>query len=184
MYKDLNELQLAARCRDKDNGAAEELYRRYAARLFTLCRRYCSTSADAEDLMQDAFIKALDKIGSFKYMGVGSLPAWISRIAINLALGNMRKQRREITSGSETLPDDLPEPDNDAVAAIPQEKLLEMIATLPETRRAVFNMYCIDGFSHREIGKMLGISEKGSASVLAKARAQLKKEIYRYLNEE
>lgn len=66
--------------------------------------------------------------------------------------------------------------------AIPEEKLLEWIAKLPDMRRAVFNLYCMDGYSHQEIGKMLGISEKGSASTLAKARRQLKEEIKRYIS--
>ena len=66
---------------------------------------------------------------------------------------------------------------------IPQEKLLEWIARLPTLRRTVFNLYCIDGYSHKEIGKMLGISEKGSAGVLAKARKQLKADIQDYLKD-
>lgn len=67
--------------------------------------------------------------------------------------------------------------------AIPQEKMLEWISRLPELRRAVFNLYCIDGYSHKEIGGMLGISEKGSAGVLAKARKQLKQQIFQYLKD-
>ena len=69
------------------------------------------------------------------------------------------------------------------MAAVPQEKLLEWISRLPDMRKAVFNLYCIDGYSHKDIGEMLGISEKGSAGMLAKARKQLKEEIQRYLKE-
>ena len=68
--------------------------------------------------------------------------------------------------------------------SIPEEKLLEWISKLPDLRRAVFNLYCIDGYSHKEIGNMLGISEKGSAGVLAKARKQLKDKIKQYLKEQ
>ena len=78
--------------------------------------------------------------------------------------------------------DTIPEPTEAEMETIPEEKLLEWIARLPDLRRAVFNLYCIDGYSHKEIGKMLGISEKGSAGVLAKARKQLKETITRYLN--
>ena len=69
------------------------------------------------------------------------------------------------------------------MATIPQEKLLEWISKLPDVRKAVFNLYCIDGYSHKEIAEMLGISEKGSAGMLAKARKQLKEEINRYLKD-
>lgn len=78
--------------------------------------------------------------------------------------------------------DTIPEPTEEEMEAIPEEKLLEWIAKLPDMRRAVFNLYCMDGYSHQEIGKMLGISEKGSASTLAKARRQLKEEIKRYIS--
>ncbi|MBR5432076.1 MAG: sigma-70 family RNA polymerase sigma factor, partial [Bacteroidales bacterium] len=77
--------------------------------------------------------------------------------------------------------DDVQDPSENEMEFIPQEKLLEWISHLPDVRRTVFNMYCIDGYTHKEIGKMLGISEKGSASALAKARKQLKEEIRQYL---
>jgi len=80
--------------------------------------------------------------------------------------------------------DNIPEPTEDEVAEIPKEKLREWIAELSDMRRAVFNMYCIDGYSHQEIGRMLGISERGSTSVLAKARKQLKEKIKQYLKEQ
>lgn len=76
--------------------------------------------------------------------------------------------------------DNLPEPSAQEVEAIPQEKLLEWISELPDMRKAVFNLYCLDGYSHKEIAQMLGISEKGSAGMLAKARKQLKEKIGRY----
>ena len=183
MFKELDEAQLAAGCRRGDSGAAEELYRRYAASLFALCRRYTSSLEDAEDLMQESMIKALDKISQFDFKGAGSLYAWISRIAINMALNNIRKKKSQPIAEDQSIMDVVPDPSVDKMESIPQEKLLEMISLLPESRRAVFNLYCIDGYSHKEIGKMLGISEKGSAGILAKARAQLKKEIYRFLNE-
>ena len=184
MFKELDEAQLADRCRRGDRGAADELYKRYAARLFALCKRYTSSLEDAEDLMQESMIKALDKINSFEFKGNGSLYAWICRIAINMALNNIRKKKSQPIAGEQDNSNDVPDPSESEIMSVPQEKLLEMISRLPETRRAVFNLYCIDGYSHREIARTLGISEKGSASILAKARAQLKKEIYRFLNDD
>ena len=83
MYKNLDEQALAEACRAKDRLAEDELYTRYAARVYTLCRRYLGDADDARDLMQEALIQALDKIDSYQYTGEGSLYAWISRIAIN-----------------------------------------------------------------------------------------------------
>ena len=80
--------------------------------------------------------------------------------------------------------DNIPDPTEEEMVTVPREKLLAWIAELPDLRRAVFNLYCIDGYSHREIGEMLGISETGSTSTLTKARKQLKKKIRQYLKEQ
>ncbi|MBO4842946.1 MAG: sigma-70 family RNA polymerase sigma factor [Bacteroidales bacterium] len=182
MYQDLDEQALAISCSKKDRMAEEELYRRYAARVFTLCRRYTDSPDDAKDLMQEALIQALDKIASYRYSGKGSLYGWISRIAINRALNQIRRKRWKTVS-LDLREDSIPDPTEEEMALIPQEKLLEWIARLPDVRKAVFNLYCIDGYSHKEIAEMLKISEKGSAGMLAKARKQLKEEINRYLKD-
>lgn len=183
MYQDLDEQNLARRCAGKDRRAEDELYTRYAARVYTVCRRYAGHPDDAKDLMQETFIKALDKMETFRYTGKGSLYGWISRIAINRALNQIRRSRWRTVPLDPGWQDRLPEPSEEEMEAIPQEKLLEWIAGLPEVRRAVFNLYCIDGYSHKEIAEMLGISEKGSAGMLAKARKQLKEQINRYRKE-
>ena len=183
MYKELDERALARYCSQGDRMAEEELYRRYAARVFTLCRRYTDNPDDAKDLMQESLIQALDKIATYRYSGKGSLYGWISRIAINRALNQIRRRRWRTVSLDERVQDSVPDPSEEEMAIVPQEKLLEWIAGLPDMRRAVFNLYCIDGYSHKEIAGMLGISEKGSAGVLAKARKQLKEDINQYLKD-
>ena len=102
------------------------------------------------------------------------------RIAINRAINQIKRQRWRIVSLDFRPNDTIPEPAEEEVAAIPQEKLLAWISALPDLRRNVFNLYCIDGYSHKEIAGMLGISEKGSAGILAKARKQLKEAIIQY----
>ena len=183
MYINLDERSLAELCSTKDRLAEEELYTRYAARVYTLCRRYLGDDDKAKDLLQESFIQALDKIDTFRFSGNGSLYAWIRRIAINKALNQIKRQRWKTVSLDLWVQDNVQDPTEEEMEAVPQEKLLEWIARLPDVRRTVFNMYCIDGYSHKDIGKMLGISEKGSASALAKARKQLKLEIRRYLDE-
>lgn len=183
VYKDLDEQELARRCRENDSMAEEELYMRYAARIHTLCRRYSRDGEEAKDLMQETLIQALDKIESYRYTGKGSLYGWISRIAINKAINQIKRQRWRTVSLDFRPHDPVEEPTGEEVAAIPEEKLLEWISSLPDLRRSVFNLYCIDGYSHKEIARMLGISEKGSAGVLAKARKQLKETIHQYRKE-
>lgn len=183
MYPEWDEQELARLCSEKSRLAEEELYRRYAARLFSLCRRYTDDADDAKDLMQETMIRALDRIASYRYGGKGSLYGWISRIAINKAINDIRRRRWRKVSLDLGAQDNIPDPTEEEMAAVPQEKLLEWISRLPDMRKAVFNLYCIDGYSHKDIGEMLGISEKGSAGMLAKARKQLKEEIQRYLKE-
>ena len=182
MYKDLDEQELVRHCCSGDRLAEDELYRRYAAKVYTLCRRYAGDD-DAEDLMQESLIQALDKIQTFQYKGKGSLYGWIGRIAVNRALNHIKRQHWRMVPMELRVHDRISEPTREDIEAIPQEKLLEWITNLPGLRRAVFNLYCIDGYSHKEIGDMLGISEKGSAGVLAKARKQLKETIQEYLKE-
>lgn len=178
----MDEQELARYCSQRDRLAEDELYRRYAAKVHTLCCRYTDNSRDAEDLMQEAIIKALDRISTYTYSGKGSLSVWISRIAINLAIDQIRRKHLRFIPLDLWSHDTIPEPTDEEMEAIPQEKLLEWIAGLPDLKKAVFNLYCIDGYSHKEIAGMLKISEKGSAGVLAKARKQLKEEIRRYLS--
>ncbi len=183
MFKNLDEQALAEACCAKDRLAEDELYTRYAARVYTLCRRYLGDADDARDLMQEALIQALDRIRTFKYCGKGSLYAWIRRIAINKALDQIKRQRWRTVSLDFRTHADIPDPTEEEMEKIPQEQLLKWIARLPDVRRTVFNLYCIDEYSHKEIAEALGITEKGSASALAKAKKQLKEDIKQYLKE-
>ena len=183
MYKKLDEQELARYCRTGDRLAKEELYRRYAAKVNTLCRRYIDDEEDAKDLMLETLIQAIDKIESYQYTGDGSLYRWISRIAINKAINQIKRYRWRMVPLELWMKDEIAEPMEEEVEVIPKEKLQEWIAGLSEMRRTIFNLSCIDGFSHKEIAEMLGISETGSTSILAKARKQLKEKIKQYLKE-
>ena len=175
---------LARYCSQRDRMAEDELYRRYAVKVNALCRRYIGDEEDAKDLMLDTLIQALDKIESYKYSGKGSLYAWISRIAINKAINQLKRHKWRMVHMDLWEKDNIPEPTEDEMVAIPKERIRDWIAELPDLRRTVFNLYCIDGYSHQEIGKMLGISETGSTSILSKARKQLKEKIKKYLKEQ
>ena len=182
----LTEQELALECARSDRDAQAELYTRYAAGVYALCLRYIEDWEEARDLMHDAMIKAMDNFKSFKYAGEGSINAWISRIAVNMAIDRLKESSRfrqipiELVSGSEI--EGALEPDAGQVEQIPDGVLDEMIAELPPIRRTIFNMYFVDGFSHKEIAGKLGITERGSTSMMAKARASIKKSLLNYLN--
>ena len=182
----LSEQDLALGCARKERDAKGELYARYAAGLYALCLRYIENREDARDLMHDAMIKAMDNFKSFRYVGEGSIWAWLSRITVNMAIDRLKENSRfrkipfDLVSGDEI--ENTLEPDAESVRSIPDDVLDEMIAGLPPVKRTVFNMYCIDGFSHKDIAKALGITERGSTSILAKARASLKMALTVYLN--
>lgn len=182
----LTEQEIAIGCARKDRDAQGELYARYATGLYALCLRYIEDREEARDLMHDAMIKAMDNFKSFRYAGEGSINAWISRIAVNMAIDRLKENSKfrqiplELVSEGEI--ENALEPDAESVREIPGGVLDEIIAELPPVKRTVFNMYCIDGFSHKEIAGKLGITERGSTSIMAKARASVKKAILSYLN--
>jgi len=186
----MEEQELALRCARKDRAAQRELYEEYRSRILALCRRYAENPADAEDLMQDAFIKIFKVIGNFKWTRPGSLYSWMSRVSINLAF-DTAKRRRRLSSQLmyvDDLGEEIPEePAYDETASVPSEVLNDMIESLPEGYRTVFRLYCIDGLSHREIGELLGIKEKSSSASLSRARAMLAEAIrqyWRYLDDD
>lgn len=148
-----------------------------------MCRRYAEDPADAEDMMQDAFIKIFKVIGNFKWTRPGSLYSWMSRVSINLAFDTSRRRQRLASQlvDVDNIEDDIPEePAYDETASVPSEVLNGMIESLPEGYRTIFRLYCIDGLSHREIADLLGIKEKSSSASLSRARALLAESVRQY----
>lgn len=180
---EMEEQILAEGCREGEDTARRELYDRYAARLLAVCLRYSGDRATAEDLMHDAFLKIYGAFDRFSYRGPGSLRAWMERIAVNVALEWLRNRNklnfRTLDEGR-VLPD-VPEPDPSEVARIPRDVLMGFVSELPDGYRTVFNLYCIEGYSHRDIAQMLGINEKSSSSQLFRARTLLARRIAAYM---
>ncbi len=161
--------------------ARKELYNRYATRLYSLCTRYTQDQEEGKDLLHDTIIKAFDNIGRFNHRGEGSLYAWLRKIAVNLAFDRMRKERRW---KFQQLQDDISEsedPDIELTRIIPLPELQRIVSSLPESKRMVFNLFCVDGFSHKEISKLMGISVSTSTSTLAKAKKSLAAMVNEYI---
>ena len=181
----LSEKDIVAGCIRKDRNAQGELYARYASRLYTLCFRYLEDTEEARDLMHDSIIKALDNIKSFRNENDGSLYVWLRKITLNMVFDTLRQNTRFREISIELVSDDdlqsVEEADEEPAQEIPENVFKQAMSALTPVRRAVFNMYYIDGFSHKEIAKALDITERGSTSILAKARASVRKAITDYL---
>lgn len=171
--------QLARLCARGDEKARHELYTRYAAYLFALCIRYVGDRELARDLMHDAMIKIFDSVG--KYKPTGSLKSWCGRVAVNMVIDHLRKSRRLETVSIDQTQEKIPEPQNEEIAKIPKTELMRMVGQLPETKRVIFNLFCVEGYSHKDIAEMLNIKEKTSSSLLFKARAQLAENVRDYI---
>lgn len=174
---------LAEGCRRGDAAARRELYDRYAGRLMAVCLRYAGDRAAAEDLLHDAFLKLYGAFDRFEYRGAGSLRAWMERATVNLAIERLRSRSRrpEVALDEARMPVAAEEPGAEQVAELPRAELLRMVSELPEGYRTVFNLFCIEGHSHREIARMLGINEKSSSSQLLRARALLAARVRDYM---
>lgn len=147
----------------------------FSGKMLAVCMRYSRHRLEAEDILQDGFVKAFRKLEQFSFEG--SFEYWLRRIMINTALKNCKKSFYQ----KEMLTDDVMPYDQGVEPAVYDnlgtEDLMKMIAELPEGYRLVFNMYAIEGYSHKEIGVALGIQESTSRSQLVKARRILQEKI-------
>lgn len=164
--------KLIKKCANNDRRAQEEIYQLFAGKLFSICLKYSKNKQEAQDNFQDGFITIFNKIGQFKFKG--SFEGWLKRVMVNTILQKYR-QKRVLNIVTEEIPDEvIIDIDDDEISL---DFLLNLIQELPERYRLVFNLYVLDGYSHKEISKMLRIAEGTSKSNLARARAILKQKI-------
>ncbi|MEW7289406.1 RNA polymerase sigma factor [Aquimarina sp. 2304DJ70-9] len=164
--------QLIHKCKKKNGKAQEQLYRLYSSKLFSICLKYSSDYPSAEDTLQDAFMTIFDKINTYK--NKGSFEGWIKRVTINTALQKYRKQKVFDIVNEEQIEEVEVDVDEEEISL---DYLLKIIQQLPDRYRLVFTLYVLDGYSHKEIAKMLEISIGTSKSNLARARYILKEKI-------
>lgn len=165
---------LLKKCKRGKAESQEELYRRFASAMYGVCLQYASSEEDAQDIMQDGFIKIFSKLDQVK--NPAALPGWIRRVMINTALEKYRSQ--VILQRVDEVREERQEEDGYGVLdKITSEELVGLIQTLTPRYRMVFNLYAIEGFSHQEISQELGISVGTSKSNLSRARAILQEKI-------
>ena len=166
-----------------DRKATRALYGDTICRMTSVCSRYVNDPDAVNDVLQESYLSIFSTIGKFQYKGEGSLLAWMTRIVVHKSVDWVK---REMRRGAVELPGDLPETIDDDTAEhsnLSADAIHSIIRQMPAGYRAVFNMYVLDGMSHKQIASELGITENTSASQLARAKAWLKNEVKKYLSE-
>ena len=176
----ISEIDLIQGCLEEDRRMQEELYRRFSPRMYGVCLRYAANAAEAEDILQEGFIKVYKKLSS--YRREGSFEGWIRRIFVNTAIEHFRRKtyQQPITEQHEntvegkylSVLDDLAEKD-----------IMQLIQELSPGYRTVFNLYVVEGYTHKEIGDLLNISEGTSKSQLSRAKVVLQDLVKKFLAE-
>ncbi len=169
--------QIVTGCIQKNAIAQKHLYEKHARKMMGVCLRYCDSEEEAEDVLQNGFIAVFENIETFK--GTGSLEGWIRKIIVNTALTNIRKNKKfKQNIALESVEFMMPSA-SQTTESFEAKDLLKTIQTLPPGFRTVFNLYAIEGYSHKEIADILNISEGTSKSQYSRAKTHLQKIITR-----
>jgi len=169
-----SEKELITAAIEGDRIAQKEIYAMYSGKMMAICSRYTRHRAEAEDIFQDAFVKVFIHLEDFKF--IGSFEGWIRRIMIYTALKNAEKKSNANEDiGIEDTYENFSEPE--IISELSEEEITKLINKLPEGYRKVFNLYVIDGYSHKEIAEMMQIGEATSRSQLLKARRMLQEKV-------
>jgi RNA polymerase sigma-70 factor (ECF subfamily) len=175
----ITEADLINGCLKGDRRTQEELYRRFSPKMYAVCLRYAGHAEEAQDILQEGFIKVFKKLDSFR--SEGSFEGWIRRIFVNTAIEHFRRKRylMPVTEKEENTIEGkyLSVLDNLAAADI-----MALVQELSPGYRTVFNMYVIEGYSHKEIGDILGISEGTSKSQLSRAKVILQDMVRKFID--
>jgi RNA polymerase sigma factor (sigma-70 family) len=170
----LTERELIEGCLKKNSKSQRRLFELYAGKMMTVCRRYACDQTEAEDILQESFIRIFSNIGQYRFEG--SLEGWIRRIVIHTALRILQKKKIRFVEINDDA--DIEQSTSvDSVAALSAEELLKLISALPDGYRVVFNLYVLEGYDHNEIAEMLDINAATSRSQLSKARKVLQTQI-------
>ncbi|MFN4914118.1 MAG: RNA polymerase sigma factor [Sphingomonadales bacterium] len=164
---DITESELVKACLGGDTRAQQALYQKYAPVMYAICMRYCGSSDNAKDMLQESFIKLFESLGKFRFQG--SFEGWAKRIAVTTCLDFIKKLKQEPYTDELENHVELGA-DASVFPSLGMKDLLEILQTLPVGYRTVFNLYAIEGYNHGQIAELLGISENTSKTQLFKAR--------------
>ncbi|ARS37453.1 RNA polymerase sigma factor [Pontibacter actiniarum] len=169
-YQDVNHLVIE-RCKSGEHRAQYELYKLYAKAMFNVSMRITNDYAEAEDVLQEAFVSAFKNLHSYK--AEASFGSWLKKIVVNAAINAIRKRRAELVPMDERLVAGVPDEKSDDEPEWQIEQVRRAIQKLPDGYRLVLSLYLLEGYDHAEIGEILGISESTSKSQYSRARKKL-----------
>ena len=175
-----SESDLIKGCIDGDRQMQQQLYNRFASKMYGVCLRYAGNVEDANDILQEGFIKVFKNLGKFR--GEGSFEGWVRRIFINSAIEQYRKKVK-LYNVSEVYENTVEDKSLNALDILATKDVMSIVNELSPGYKAVFNLHVVEGYSHNEIAQMLGINEGTSKSQLARAKGVLKKIIEKRLEE-
>jgi RNA polymerase sigma factor (sigma-70 family) len=175
------ESDLIKGCIAGDRRMQEELYRRFAPKMYAVCLRYANNADDAQDLLQEGFIKVYRNLHRFR--AEGSFEGWIRRVFVNTSIEHFRKKSTRLSMVTDKEENTIEDADITALHKLAEKDIINIIQELSPGYRTVFNLYVVEGYSHKEIGDLLGISEGTSKSQLARAKGVLQKKISQYLSD-
>lgn len=171
----MDDLTLVNECAKGNSKAQRALFDKFAPKMLAVCHRYLRNSQEAEDVLQDGFVKVFQKIVDFKMEG--SLEGWIRRIVVNTALDTIRKNKKLLDDVQiEEVQYKVPFIDHQ-FDGMDLAQLMKLIDGMPDGYRVVFNMFAIEGYSHKEIANTLGVTENTSKSQYSRARAFLRTQL-------
>ncbi|MFW5687739.1 MAG: RNA polymerase sigma factor [Bacteroidota bacterium] len=162
-------------CIRNNRQSQSDLYKMFASKMYGVCLRYAGNSFDAQDILQDGFVKIFDSLKS--YRGEGSLEGWMKRIFINMALDKYRSRISVLSVDEISEEQDLTPREASAIDTMSEKEILSIIKELPDQYRMVFNLFVVEGYPHEEIAQMLNIGISTSRSNLARAKMILKEKI-------
>lgn len=168
----MNETEIIRRCKAGDSSGFKALVNQYSSKMMGISVRYMRNTEVAKDVLQDSFIQIFKHISSFE--SIGSFEGWISKIVVRTALMAIRKNKNNIVFLEPTITDNLNDKSINIENELDENDILRMIKKLPEHYRIIFNLYIIEGYSHAEIGELMGISESTSRTKLTRARKKMK----------
>ena len=169
----LKEEELYQQCLEGKRSAQKELFDRYSPKMLGICFRYSRSLAEAEDVLQDAFIRVFQYLPSFKKEG--SLEGWVRKIVVNTALNNIKKNKHIYEEQEIEHAKSIETEQDNSVENYDSKLIWETMHQLPEGYRLILNLYAIEGYSHKEIAEQLNIAEGTSRSQFLRAKLQLQK---------
>ncbi len=171
----MTDKELANGCAEGRRDAQELLWKQYSRKMMTVCLRYCDSREEAEDVLQEGFIKVFEKIN--QWQGTGPLGGWIRTIMVNTSLTYLRSRSKwRYTADIETV-QNIDAEEVSAISMMNEESLLKLIETMPSGYKTVFNLFAVEGFAHKEIADAMGISENTSKTQFLKAKNWLRKHL-------